>query len=145
MAEQSTTTYWPEGWDRERLLNSGVTGELEDLATEQVLVIRAGLIADFGEDAFDDLMAELRRRKEADANMNTASSSPPELFSWRRWDTESSARAAGGIAGDSSYTKAPRSVTTPVGQSVSSGSPASWKSRSRHIAAFQGSRSAWAE
>ncbi|KAK8050926.1 hypothetical protein PG993_002311 [Apiospora rasikravindrae] len=73
MAEQRAA-YWPEGWDRERLLNSSATGELEYLLSEEVRTIREGLIADFGEPAFQDLMAEMGRRKAAAAAAEPAAS-----------------------------------------------------------------------
>lgn len=96
---QQSATYWPEGWDRERLLNSGVTGELEHIPSEQVTTIRAGLIAEFGEDDFQELMAEMGRRKAAAAETATrppaSITEPPfmetmrlyEERTGRRWDT----------------------------------------------------------
>jgi len=58
MVEQRAP-YWPEGWNRERLLNSSATGELEHISHEEVRAIRKDLIADIGEPAFQDLMAEM--------------------------------------------------------------------------------------
>lgn len=67
MGETRNATYWPAGWDLDRLMNSHATGELDDLTGEQVAAVRAGLIADLGEPAFQDIMAEIERRKQAAA------------------------------------------------------------------------------
>ncbi|KAK8079442.1 hypothetical protein PG997_007260 [Apiospora hydei] len=94
MAEQRAP-YWPEGWDRERLLNASATGELEQISAEEVRKLREGLIADFGEPAFQDLMAEMGRRKEEAASSTPASAPEPPFMetmrlyeerTGRRWD-----------------------------------------------------------
>ncbi|KAK8135072.1 hypothetical protein PG984_007084 [Apiospora sp. TS-2023a] len=62
--ETGNASYWPPGWDLERLKNSQATGELDDLTGEQAAALRAGLIADLGEPALTDIVAEIGRRKQ---------------------------------------------------------------------------------
>lgn len=63
MADPGNTSYWPAGWDRERLLNSQATGELDGLSGEQAAAIRAGMVAEIGEPAYQEILAEMGRRK----------------------------------------------------------------------------------
>lgn len=79
MEQTSNASYWPTGWTLERLLNSQATGELDDLTSEQATAIRAGLIADLGEPAFQDIIAEIGRRKQTAAAAAAAAGKGSEL------------------------------------------------------------------
>lgn len=68
MAEP-TPAYYPEGWDRERMLNAALSGEINDLTDDQRDVFREGLRADLGQQGFDQFFDEMFRR-EADAPGN---------------------------------------------------------------------------
>lgn len=62
MSEEAGISYWPEGWDRERLLNAEATGELEQISQDQMFKIRRGLVQELGEDGFSDFLAEMEKR-----------------------------------------------------------------------------------
>ncbi|KAI1633354.1 hypothetical protein F4809DRAFT_644547 [Biscogniauxia mediterranea] len=63
--------YYPEGWDRERLLNSAATGEIATLSEEQRVRFREGLKADLGPQGFNEFFDEMFKR-EIDSKGNSA-------------------------------------------------------------------------
>ncbi|KAK1770096.1 hypothetical protein QBC33DRAFT_603160 [Phialemonium atrogriseum] len=84
-----TPAYYPEGWDRERMLNAALSGEINNLTDDQRGVFREGLRADIGQQGFDQFFDEMFRR-EADAPGNEAArvvKEPPfiETMSRDRW------------------------------------------------------------
>ncbi|CAJ2502950.1 Uu.00g103440.m01.CDS01 [Anthostomella pinea] len=60
---QQTPAYYPEGWDRERMLNAGVNDEIGTLTDDQLSVFREGLRADIGDQGFDQFFAEMSNRR----------------------------------------------------------------------------------
>ncbi|KAI0018653.1 hypothetical protein F4780DRAFT_507972 [Xylariomycetidae sp. FL0641] len=70
-------SYYPEGWDRERMLNSAATGEIRSLTEEQLEVFRTGLKADLGPQGFDDFTAEIYKRE-----LKSKGQEPP------KWESE---------------------------------------------------------
>ncbi|KAK8005966.1 Monooxygenase- FAD-binding [Apiospora marii] len=97
MDQTRNASYWPAGWDLERLMNSQATGGLNNLTGDHAAAIRAGLIADLGEPAFQEIMNEVDRRKQSDAAAVTgaAPSEPPFMETMRlheargqpKWDS----------------------------------------------------------
>ncbi|KAI1336508.1 hypothetical protein F5Y15DRAFT_201012 [Xylariaceae sp. FL0016] len=58
-----TPAYYPEGWDRERMLNAAATEEILSLTEEQRETFREGLRSDVGERGFEELFDEMFRRE----------------------------------------------------------------------------------
>jgi hypothetical protein len=58
-----TPAYYPDGWDRERMLNSAANGELDNLSEDQLTIFRDGLRADVGEEGFERFFDEMVRRE----------------------------------------------------------------------------------
>lgn len=58
-----TPSYYPEGWDRERLLNVGITNDIHTLTEDQLAVFREGLRADKGEQGFEEFFDEMWKRE----------------------------------------------------------------------------------
>lgn len=56
-------TYYPQGWDRERLLNVGVSNDLDSLTQDQWAVFREGLKADKGEKGLEEFFDEMWKRE----------------------------------------------------------------------------------
>ncbi|TGJ84734.1 hypothetical protein E0Z10_g4018 [Xylaria hypoxylon] len=71
-----TPAYYPEGWDRERLLNS-VTNDLDSLTEDQWAVFREGLRADKGEQGFEEFFDEMWRREKIAKGIKDTVSEPP--------------------------------------------------------------------
>ncbi|KAI5921000.1 hypothetical protein F4810DRAFT_389758 [Camillea tinctor] len=64
MSSSSTPpAYYPEGWDRERLLNSAATGEIATLSEEQRVRFREGLKEDLGPQGFNEFFDEMFKRE----------------------------------------------------------------------------------
>lgn len=82
MAQQNAS-YWPSGWDRERFLNSGATGDLAQLSDHQVAAIRQGLLAEVGEPAYQEMLVEIDRRKAASGMQLAPAPEPPFMETMR--------------------------------------------------------------
>ncbi|KAI0474329.1 hypothetical protein F4859DRAFT_86548 [Xylaria cf. heliscus] len=72
-----TPAYYPEGWDRERMLNIGVTDDFEGLTEEQLATFREGLRADKGEQGFEEFFDEMRERGKIAKGIKDPVSEPP--------------------------------------------------------------------
>jgi hypothetical protein len=57
-----TPAYYPEGWDRERLLNAAVTS-LDGLTEDQWATFREGLRAEEGDQGFEEFFDEMWKRE----------------------------------------------------------------------------------
>lgn len=68
---ESIPSYYPAGWDRERMLNAACSGEINNLTLEQRDAFREGLRADLGKQGFDEFFDEMFRR-ETEASGDTA-------------------------------------------------------------------------
>ncbi|KAI0596186.1 hypothetical protein F4775DRAFT_325131 [Biscogniauxia sp. FL1348] len=75
MSNSPTPAYYPEGWDRERLLNSTATGEIATLSEEQRLRFREGLKEDLGPQGFNEFFDEMFKR-EIDSKGNAPPTAP---------------------------------------------------------------------
>ncbi|KAI1655630.1 hypothetical protein F4813DRAFT_391479 [Daldinia decipiens] len=64
----SIPSYYPAGWDRERILNATVN-EINDLTKEQREVFREGLRADLGQQGFDEFFDEMFRREQEESGL----------------------------------------------------------------------------
>ncbi|KAI0120684.1 hypothetical protein BJ170DRAFT_600415 [Xylariales sp. AK1849] len=63
---EPTPAYYPMGWDRERMLNVGATGDaghLAELSDEQMTAFREGLRADLGNQGYDQFFEEMFKRE----------------------------------------------------------------------------------
>ncbi|KAI0449255.1 hypothetical protein F5B21DRAFT_509366 [Xylaria acuta] len=89
-----TPAYYPEGWDRERLLNVGVTDEFDGLTEDQWAAFREGLRADKGEQGFEEFFDEMRKRGKIAKGIKDPVSEPPfmELMRLREQRVGSSAQ-----------------------------------------------------
>ncbi|KAI0420735.1 hypothetical protein F5X98DRAFT_16654 [Xylaria grammica] len=87
-------TYYPEGWDRERLLNIAVTNDINSLTEDQWAAFREGLRADKGEQGFEEFFDEMWRREKIAKGIKAPVSEPPfmELMRLREERIGSSAR-----------------------------------------------------
>ncbi|KAI0407550.1 hypothetical protein F4802DRAFT_515216 [Xylaria palmicola] len=89
-------SYYPEGWDRERLLNIGATDEPNGPTEDQWAVFREGLRADKGERGFEEFFDEMWEREKMAKGINDLVSEPPFMALMRlreqrvgpsaRWD-----------------------------------------------------------
>ncbi|KAJ2971817.1 hypothetical protein NUW58_g9311 [Xylaria curta] len=70
-------SYYPEGWDRERLLNVGTANETDTLTEAQWDVFREGLKADKGEQGFEEFFDEMWRREKIAKGIKDPVSEPP--------------------------------------------------------------------
>ncbi|KAI3322380.1 hypothetical protein HD806DRAFT_523245 [Xylariaceae sp. AK1471] len=71
-----TPSYYPEGWDLERLLNVAVTDDYS-LTEDQWAVFREGLRADKGEQGFEEFFDEMRKREKIAKGIKEIISEPP--------------------------------------------------------------------
>ncbi|KAI0973914.1 hypothetical protein F4678DRAFT_486512 [Xylaria arbuscula] len=87
-------SYYPEGWDRERLLNVGVTNDASSLTDDQWTIFRQGLKADKGEQGFEEFFDEMWRREKVAKGIKDPVSEPPfmELMRIREQRVGSSAQ-----------------------------------------------------
>ncbi|RWA07225.1 hypothetical protein EKO27_g7883 [Xylaria grammica] len=87
-------TYYPEGWDRERLLNIAVTNDINSVTEDQWAAFREGLRADEGERGFEEFFDEMWRREKIAKGIKDPVSEPPftELMRLREERIGSSAR-----------------------------------------------------
>lgn len=60
---ESPPAYYPRGWDRERMLNSGANNDREGLTDENMAVFRAGLKAATGDRAYEQFFKEMYKRE----------------------------------------------------------------------------------
>ncbi|GAP83240.1 putative ABC integral membrane type 1 [Rosellinia necatrix] len=72
-----TPAYYPEGWDRERLLNVGVTNDVDHLTEDQWAAFREGLRADKGEQGFEEFFDEMWKREKIAKGIKDVVSEPP--------------------------------------------------------------------
>lgn len=72
-----TPSYYPEGWDRERLLNVGITNDIHTLTEDQLAVFREGLRADKGEQGFEEFFDEMWKREKVAKGIKDPVSEPP--------------------------------------------------------------------
>ncbi|KAI0189959.1 hypothetical protein EV127DRAFT_470263 [Xylaria flabelliformis] len=89
-----TTSYYPEGWDHERMLNIGVNNEFDKLTEDQMAVFREGLRADKGEQGFEEFFDEMRKRDNIAKGIKPLIGEPPfmELMRLREQRVGSSAQ-----------------------------------------------------
>ncbi|KAI1331698.1 hypothetical protein F5Y16DRAFT_359007 [Xylariaceae sp. FL0255] len=74
--EGATPSYCPAGWDLERLLNVGVTGDAASVTPKQWEVFREGFKADKGEQAFEGFSDEMWRREKKAKGIETPIGEP---------------------------------------------------------------------
>ncbi|KAI1170994.1 hypothetical protein F4777DRAFT_85979 [Nemania sp. FL0916] len=72
-----TPSYYPEGWDRERLLNVGATDELDGLTEDQWAKFREGLRSDKGEQGFEEFFDEMWKREKIAKGIQDPVFEPP--------------------------------------------------------------------
>ncbi|KAI1182925.1 hypothetical protein F5B17DRAFT_418234 [Nemania serpens] len=86
--------YYPQGWDHERLLNVGVSNDLDSLTQDQWAVFREGLRADKGEQGVEEFFDEMWKREKLAKGIKDPASEPPfmELMRLREQRVGPSAR-----------------------------------------------------
>ncbi|KAI1306147.1 hypothetical protein F5Y03DRAFT_354837 [Xylaria venustula] len=86
--------YYPEGWDRERLLNISATNNVGSLTEDQWATFRQGLRADKGEQGVEAFFDEMRRREKVAKGIKDPVFEPPfmELMHIREQRVGSSAQ-----------------------------------------------------
>ncbi|KAH6614445.1 hypothetical protein B0J18DRAFT_300952 [Chaetomium sp. MPI-SDFR-AT-0129] len=94
MAE--TPKYYPAGWDRERMLNSAATGEINNLSEAERDTFREGLRQDLGDAGFEQFFEEMWKREKAAKGIHPTPTEPSFMETMRlreerigpaaRWD-----------------------------------------------------------
>ncbi|KAI1283868.1 hypothetical protein F5Y07DRAFT_393806 [Xylaria sp. FL0933] len=70
-------SYYPKGWDRDRLLNVAATSDVGSLTQDQWSVFREGLRADKGEKGFEGFFDEMWRREKIAKGIQDPVFEPP--------------------------------------------------------------------
>ncbi|KAI0148839.1 hypothetical protein GGR57DRAFT_474439 [Xylariaceae sp. FL1272] len=78
-----TPSYYPAGWDHERLLNIGVTNEAGKVTPEQWETFREGFKADIGEQGLEEFFDEMFKREKTAKGIKMPVGEPPFMETMR--------------------------------------------------------------